>query len=244
MNHRGQEREGQMAGTTTTLGGPVAAALERPKDQRHSHKTRTGSRGLDTTDPRTGQRVAREVTRVWVHDDLVLDLVVNGDVITTTEDHPFWSVTDQIFEDTDQLANGELVLGDRGRLLTVSGLVLGTERTASAYNLSVDGVHTYHVGDDSILVHNCGGLTEFAAANLGKRGFPNLRRYSSNIDDWYGHLKRNHGIDPNVARTRLHQIKEAYSQGSRTNPDVWLTNGGEVWGMEAGNYTLLGSVLR
>lgn len=36
-----------MAATTTTSGGPVAAALEGPKTQRHSHKTWTKLRGLD-----------------------------------------------------------------------------------------------------------------------------------------------------------------------------------------------------
>jgi RHS repeat-associated protein len=106
------------------------------------------------TDPETGQRVARKVTWVWVHDDQVIDLLIDGKTITTTEDHPFWSATDHTFEDAYQLASGELVLGDRGRLLTVSGLRYGTERTAQVYNLSIAGIHTYHVGDDAVLVHN------------------------------------------------------------------------------------------
>lgn len=106
------------------------------------------------TDPETGERVNRKVTRVWVHDDTVLDLVVDGDVITTTEDHPFWSVTDHAFERADQLAAGEVVLGDAGRQLAVTGFTRGTERTALAYNLSIKVVHTYHVGADEILVHN------------------------------------------------------------------------------------------
>lgn len=116
------------------------------------------------TDPETGQRVSRKITFVWVHQDQVLDLVVDGDTITTTEDHPFWSVTDQRFERADQLSADEIVLGDGGRLVTVSGLMRETERTAMAYNLSISGVHTYHVGDDAILVHNaCGGLLPEAA---------------------------------------------------------------------------------
>jgi hypothetical protein len=80
--------------------------------------------------------------------------VVDGEVITTTEDHLFWSVTDQRFEGADQLAVGEKVLGDGGRKLTVSGFTAGTERTALAYNLSIAGVHTYHVGGGNIVVHN------------------------------------------------------------------------------------------
>jgi hypothetical protein len=106
------------------------------------------------TDPETGEHLPKRVGHVWVHDDTVVDLVVDGDVITTTEDHPFWSVTDQRFERADQLAEGEVLLGPAGRSVTVSGLRPRTARTSLAYNLSVEDIHTYHVGDGAVLVHN------------------------------------------------------------------------------------------
>ncbi|WP_307853991.1 polymorphic toxin-type HINT domain-containing protein [Nocardioides palaemonis] len=106
------------------------------------------------TDPETGEQSAKAVTHTWVHDDMVMDLVVDGEVITTTEDHPFWSVTDQRFERADELAADEQVLGADGRVLPVSGLELETSREGLAYNLSIEGIHTYHVGDAEILVHN------------------------------------------------------------------------------------------
>jgi hypothetical protein len=107
------------------------------------------------TDPETGERVAKTVEHVFVHNDTVIDLVVDGEVITTTEDHPFWSVTDQRFERADELAPGEQVLAANGRAVTVSGLQIGTDREAQAYNLSIEGIHTYHVGRDEILVRDC-----------------------------------------------------------------------------------------
>jgi len=106
------------------------------------------------TDPETGEQVAKTVQHVFVHDDRVVDLVVDDEAITTTEDHPFWSVTDERFERADELSPGEKVLGADGRVITVSGLRLGTARETLAYNLSVEGIHTYHVGDAEILVHN------------------------------------------------------------------------------------------
>ena len=106
------------------------------------------------TDPETGEQAAKEVTYVWVHDDTVIDLVVDGEVITTTEDHPFWSVTDERFEQADELAAGELVLGADGEVIEVSGLKIGSQRQALAYNLTVAGIHTYHVGKSEVLVHN------------------------------------------------------------------------------------------
>ena len=107
------------------------------------------------TDPETGERVTRKVTYLWVHDDELADLVLaDGSVLTTTTDHLFWSVTDQRFEQADQLTAGEVVLGDSGRQITVIGFRPGTESSGLAYNLEIAGVHTYHVGPEAILVHN------------------------------------------------------------------------------------------
>lgn len=106
------------------------------------------------TDPKTGEQEAKAVEHVFVHNDTVTDLAVNGEVITTTDDHPFWSVTDQRFERADELSSGERVLGADGVVISVSGLSLGTTRETLAYNLSVEGIHTYHVGQNEILVHN------------------------------------------------------------------------------------------
>lgn len=112
------------------------------------------------TDPETGEQVAKRVELVFVHDDTVVDLIVDGEAIATTDDHPFWSVTDQQFERADELSPGEQVLAADGRVITVSALRLDEVRETLAYNLSVEGIHTYHVGESEILVHNtCGPLT-------------------------------------------------------------------------------------
>lgn len=120
------------------------------------------------TDPETGEQAAKAVEHVFVHDDTVIDLAVDGEVITTTDDHPFWSVTDQRFERADELGPGEHVLDADNRPVRVSGLAAGTERRALAYNLSVEGVHTYHVGDSSLLVHNACKVPN----PWGRRGSP------------------------------------------------------------------------
>ena len=39
---------------------------------------------VTATDPETGEQEAKTVEHVWVHDDTVTDLVVDGEVITTT----------------------------------------------------------------------------------------------------------------------------------------------------------------
>lgn len=133
------------AGTTLVL---MADGSKKPIDQ-----VKVGALVL-ATDPETGEQVAKTVGHVFVHEDTVIDLIVDGEVISTTEDHPFWSVTDQRFERADELAAGEEVLSANGRAVTVSGLHLGTVREAVAFNLTVQGIHTYHVGASEILVHN------------------------------------------------------------------------------------------
>ena len=45
-------------------------------------------------------------------------------------------------------------MGAYGRVIEVSELQLGTARQVLAYNLTVEGIHTYHVGHAEILVHN------------------------------------------------------------------------------------------
>jgi hypothetical protein len=48
-------------------------------------------------DPETGERGPRKVTHLWVHVDSLLELDLGGAVVATTEDHPFWNETDQVW---------------------------------------------------------------------------------------------------------------------------------------------------
>lgn len=108
-----------------------------------------------STDPVGGESGPRGVTHVWVHRDEVFELEIDGETVLTTEDHPFWSATDLRFERADELAAGEWLLGADGERLVVDGRVdLAAGRQRVVYNLSVAGLHTYHVGPDALLVHN------------------------------------------------------------------------------------------
>ncbi|WP_410790083.1 Hint domain-containing protein [Kribbella sp. C-35] len=111
------------------------------------------------TDPQTGERGARKVTHLWVHSDTLLDLLVERGVLTTTEDHPFWNVTDREYQRADQLDPGDELLSPTGALVRVIGIRAGSQHVTTAYNLTVDGIHTYYViaGATPVLVHNtCG----------------------------------------------------------------------------------------
>lgn len=176
-------------------------------------------------DPETGERGPRRVTDVWVHEDEVTDLVVDGDVVTTTEDHPFWNATDGEWQRADALDRGDFLLAADGGLLAVHhGLDAASVRTTTAYNLTVDGVHTYFViaGDDEVLVHNTCDIpgNPFRGSNAPQRAFD--------------HLEEFHGLDPHVASNRLHAIKQHFGIGAAD--DVVIGRTGDVYNAQTGDW--------
>lgn len=118
------------------------------------------------TDPETDRRVRRRVNFVYLHSDRMGHLLLrDGTVLRTTEDHLFWSVTDHRFERADQLSPGELVFRDDGASVAVVRFSESRGASAAAFNLSIEGVHTYHVGRPGILVHNdCYDISDDASA--------------------------------------------------------------------------------
>ncbi|WP_053207179.1 RHS repeat-associated core domain-containing protein [Jiangella muralis] len=106
------------------------------------------------TDPETGEQAAKSVTHVWVHEDTLVNLEVDGTTITTTEDHPFWNASEQEFQDAAAIDTDDSVLTADGRLLTVGGIDGASAYDGLAYNLTITDIHTYHVGEDDVLVHN------------------------------------------------------------------------------------------
>ena len=113
---------------------------------------------VTASNPITGEQAVKSVTHVFVHEDTLIDLrLKDGALIGTTEDHPFWSVTSGRFTPAQDLIPGDLLETADGEVRSVDGLLTDTSRIGLAYNLSVDGFHTYHVGEDQLLVHNkCG----------------------------------------------------------------------------------------
>ncbi|WP_051467498.1 DNRLRE domain-containing protein [Pseudofrankia saprophytica] len=169
------------AGATPVL---MADGTTKPIDQ-----IQVGDKVL-ATDPETGEQKPETVTHIWIHHDQLTDLdLADGTVLTTTEDHPYWSADDQRFEPASELAPGENVLQANDRVVAVTGLQPITAHDGLAYNLSVHEIHTYHVGNDEILVHNaCGDLTHAADCycNWGEPVIPRPN-VAGPADEFTGH---------------------------------------------------------
>jgi RHS repeat-associated protein len=139
-------------------------------------RIKVGDRVL-ATNPLSGTQSARRVTHVWVHEDSVIRLDVGGEVLVTTEDHPFWNATDRAWERADSVDRGDRIGTANRAVARYRGLVGRFWRT-SAYNLTVDAVHTYHVGRRGLLVHNAG------CTNITQEGLEHS--FDRHAAQWFG----------------------------------------------------------
>jgi hypothetical protein len=92
------------------------------------------------------------------HTDKLVDLYVDGQIISTTGEHPFWT-PDRGWVEAKDLVVGSLVQTADGRIIDVDK-VDQRKGDFTVYNFKVEGFHTYFVSDLGILVHN-------ANCNLG-----------------------------------------------------------------------------
>ncbi|MEU5696327.1 polymorphic toxin-type HINT domain-containing protein [Actinosynnema sp. NPDC020468] len=153
---------------------PETPVLMADGTHRPIGQVRVGDR-VRATDPVTG------VTR----DAAVLDVIVGSgskhlvsvdfggrSVLTATDNHPFWT-GDRWVEAGDLAAGDHLVTATGGTETVVGTRDHSAFRTV--FNLTVEGVHTFFVGEDDVLVHNSGdGSTAgpFCGVHGGDTGSP------------------------------------------------------------------------
>jgi len=125
------------------------------------------------TDPETGHTDVRPVTALIRHGGkhtMVEITLADGSVLKATDHHPIWDATTRTFTDAISLHVGDRVLSDHGQTLTITGEHV-YDQNLTAYNLQIDGIHTYYAGTTPVLVHNsCGGDTPVGDVLRGKLG--------------------------------------------------------------------------
>ena len=84
--------------------------------------------------------------------DALVDLYVDGEVIYTTGEHPFW-VPDKGWVEAKDLIVGSLLQTGDSRIVDVDW-VERREGKFEVYNFNVEGIPTYFVSDLEVLVHN------------------------------------------------------------------------------------------
>ena len=95
--------------------------------------------------------VAPNAIEKWVH------VKVNGEEITCTPMHPFYSPVKGWTSAVD-LRAGDILVMLNGEYVVVEQVQHELlESPETTYNFEVEGFHTYYVGNTSVLVHNkCG----------------------------------------------------------------------------------------
>ena len=86
--------------------------------------------------------------------DRLVHLIISGEEIITTVDHPFY-VQGRGFIEAGNLLVGDKFVSVNDEYLVIEKFYIEeTENPIDVYNFQVEDFHTYHVGKNGILVHN------------------------------------------------------------------------------------------
>lgn len=131
------------------------------------------------TDPDTMVRAEKQVLETFAHEtDEIVHLTINGEVITSTIDHPFF-VQDAGFVGAGDLYIGDKLLDAEGNTMLVEDVKTEKlDEPVKVYNFKVDEFHTYYVGNNCIFVHNADCTIEFN----NKQGYDEVE-YKQQLSD-------------------------------------------------------------
>ncbi|MGH1429386.1 MAG: Ig-like domain-containing protein [Arenicella sp.] len=105
----------------------------------------------------TGEKMLQEVVHLIFGEGekQLIDITLeNGEVITATDEHPFY--VEGKWLDAEDLTRKNQLLSFDDQLLAIANIE-SYSRQGSVYNLTVNNDHTYYVGNEKVLSHNAGG---------------------------------------------------------------------------------------
>ena len=104
----------------------------------------------------------KRVEEKFVRTAVVMELVVHGQSIKTTAEHPFYVSAQNKFVAAGELQVGEQLVGHDGKLVEIESIG-STDEVTTVYNLRVADFHTYFVGGGlwgfDVWVHNSSYLS-------------------------------------------------------------------------------------
>jgi hypothetical protein len=105
-------------------------------------------------DPETGETALKEVVNTFVNEVTeLIHIVVNGEEIVCTKEHPFYSPVEGWVAASD-LRAGDILATLEGKCTVERVWNETLETPVSVYNFEVTEFHTYYVSVSIILVHN------------------------------------------------------------------------------------------
>lgn len=107
-----------------------------------------------------GNYTRRVLGRIKHTGNVCIDVCIgDGQLVSTTPDHPIWSLTRQTWVPAETLREGEMLMDQRGNPIPVRKVGPPRVGLVELYNLEIEQLHTFFVGsgERAALVHN--GLT-------------------------------------------------------------------------------------
>uniref|UniRef100_UPI002795BF42 DUF5615 family PIN-like protein n=1 Tax=Nocardiopsis sp. CC223A TaxID=3044051 RepID=UPI002795BF42 len=111
-----------------------------------------------------GETVSEGVVEVDTEDADIPGPVAAGDVIIATDEHPFWVPDLKAWVNAIDLAPSMWLQTSAGTWVQINAIQAWSQ-PATVHNLTVQGVHTYHVSTGSldVLNHNCDAASAASA---------------------------------------------------------------------------------
>ena len=171
-------------------------------------------------DPATDIPTPRKVTAVIIGNGQkqLVEVTIAGQTVTATDDHPFWVESRSQWVHAIDLRAGDVLVNPDGSIAVVDSVFAYVINQQTAYNLTVADDHTFFVmvGDEAVLVHNCGEKV------------PDVEKLKKLDDVPWGQYCRT-GCEDVAARIRktiggqIHEIKP--KAGLPGNPSLGLRDG-------------------
>ncbi len=217
---------GQMGGSIAahfavacfTAGTPLVVDLEgnsRPIDEIEVGDFVLARSEFDPAGPLELKRVEEKFVRTA----MVMELVVHGQSIKTTAEHPFYVPAQGKFVAAGELQVGEQLLGHDGKLVQIESIG-STGEVTTVYNLRVADFHTYFVGGGlwgfDVWVHNQYNAPSSATvAELGLSKATSRQRLNTALGSVVGDGKAGHHLLPleAISDSRTAGIVEAAARG-------------------------------
>ena len=123
------------------------------------------------TNPETGETELKQVVQTFVNEaSELVHLTTSEETITATPAHPFY-VPEKGWVSAIDLRAGDILVTVNGEYVVLEKVQHELlETPVTVYNFEVEGFHTYHVGEQSLLVHNACGKHGDLKKNMLKEG--------------------------------------------------------------------------
>lgn len=160
-------------------------------------------------DEETGEQAYKEVEWLFQRDvEETYNITVDGEVITTTDEHPFW-IVGKGWVESKNLEVADILTTSNGKELAIEKIDVKKEHT-TVYNFKVKDFHTYFVSDHGIWTHNKCGFENKTTKGFWKSYDKLPKEIQKQADEKFELFKRNPDL-PGLNFEKLKGFDNKYS---------------------------------